>query len=170
MCIYSKIYIISIFSGTLNSKLDFTINLVKRQILLCKTNPLEFKQNCIWSKSLSFWLTTYLLCFEHVLCNRQSPFIWIFVMFWTRALQLTVAIHMDTNCAPRRFVSLFAWSKLNVRVSKEKRKKLAPPINLMFRYIDDVFSLNNYEHRVCWLCWSHLSHWTWNKGCNNWPV
>jgi hypothetical protein len=61
-------------------------------------------------------------------------------MFGGRVCQQKVCIPMGANCAPLLpdLFPLFVWDFAG---SQEKRKKAS--LNLKFRYIDDVFSLNN---------------------------
>ena len=59
--------------------------------------------------------------------------------------QQTVGIHMDTNCAPL-LTDLFLHSYETDFIQeffKKNEKKLAWSFNFTFRYIYDVFSLNN---------------------------
>ena len=70
----------------------------------------------------------------------------IFAMFGGRAFQQSVGIPMGTNCA--HLLADFIQGLL-----KRKEMKLARSFNFMFRYIDDVLSLNNsrlgdFVHRV----------------------
>jgi hypothetical protein len=59
--------------------------------------------------------------------------------------QQTVGIPMDTNCAPL-LADLFLYSyeaDFIQGLLKKNEKKLARSFNFMFRYIDEVLSLNN---------------------------
>ena len=70
----------------------------------------------------------------------------IFVFFGGRVFQQTVGIPMGTNCAPL-LADLFLYSyeaNFIQGLLKKNEKKLARSLNFTFRYIDDVFSLNNY--------------------------
>ena len=72
-----------------------------------------------------------------------------------RVVQQTVGIPMGTNCAPL-LADLFLYSYEADFIQghlKKNEKKLAPSFNFMFRYIDDVLSLNNsrfgdFVHRI----------------------
>ena len=69
----------------------------------------------------------------------------IFVTFGGRVFQQTVDIPTGTNCAPL-LADLFLYSyEANFihGLLKKNEKKLARSFNFMFRYIDDVLSLNN---------------------------
>ena len=69
----------------------------------------------------------------------------IFVMFGGRVFQQTVDIPTGTNCVPL-LADLFLYSyEANFihGLLKKNEKKLARSFNFMFRYIDDVLSLNN---------------------------
>ena len=69
----------------------------------------------------------------------------IFAMFGGRVFQQTVGIPMGTNCAPL-LANLFLYSyeaDFIQGLLKKNEKKLARSFNFTFRYIDDVFSLNN---------------------------
>ena len=69
----------------------------------------------------------------------------IFVMFGDQVFQQTVGIPMGTNCAPL-LADLFLYSYEADFIQKllnQKKKKLAVPFYLTFRYIDDVLSINN---------------------------
>jgi hypothetical protein len=88
----------------------------------------------------------------------------IFVMFGGHVFQQTVGIPMGTNCAPLLadlFLYLYEADFIQGLLKKNK-KKLARSFNFAFFYIYDVLSLHNSIVR--WFCWSHLSHWAWNKG------
>ena len=68
-----------------------------------------------------------------------------FVIFGGRVFQQTVGIPMGTNCAPL-LADLFLYSyeaDFIQGLLKKNEKKLARSFNFTFRYIDDVFSLNN---------------------------
>ena len=70
----------------------------------------------------------------------------IFVFFGGRVFQQTVGIPMGTNWAPL-LADLFLYSyeaDFIQGLLKKNEKKLARSLNFTFRYIDDVFSLNNY--------------------------
>jgi hypothetical protein len=69
----------------------------------------------------------------------------IFVIFGGRVFQQTVGILMGTNCA-LLLADLFLYSHeadFMYGLLKKNEKKLARSFNFTFRYIDDVFSLNN---------------------------
>ena len=69
----------------------------------------------------------------------------IFVTFGGRVFQQTVGIPMGTNCAPL-LADLFLYyyeADFMQELLRKKDKKLAISFNSTFRYIDDVFSLNN---------------------------
>ena len=69
----------------------------------------------------------------------------IFAMFGGRVFQQTVGIPTGTNCAPL-LADLFLYSyEANFihGLLKKNEKKLARSFNFIFRYIDDVLSLNN---------------------------
>ena len=72
-------------------------------------------------------------------------FIDIFAMLGTRVFQQTVGIHVGTNCAPL-LSDLFLYlykAGFTQRLLKKNKKKLVRSFNFIFRYIDDVRSLNN---------------------------
>jgi hypothetical protein len=56
----------------------------------------------------------------------------------------------------------FMQKPLGMYHIRSKLFSLPRSFNGTFCYIDDVLSLNN--SRFWWFCWSHLSHWAWNKG------
>jgi hypothetical protein len=69
----------------------------------------------------------------------------IFAMFGGRVFQQTVGIPMGTNCSPL-LVNLFLYSyeaDFIQGLLKKNEKKLTRSFKFMFRYIDDVLSLNN---------------------------
>jgi hypothetical protein len=69
----------------------------------------------------------------------------IFAMFGGRVFQQTVGIPMGTNCSPL-LVNLFLYSyeaDFIQGLLKKNEKKLTLSFKFMFRYIDDVLSLNN---------------------------
>ena len=69
----------------------------------------------------------------------------IFVMFGGRVFQQTSSIPMGTNYAPLLpdlFLYLYEAYFMQWLVKKNE-KKLYRSFNFTFRYIDDVFSLNN---------------------------
>ena len=69
----------------------------------------------------------------------------IFVIFGGRVFQQTVGIPMGTNCAPL-LADLFLYSyeaDFIQGLLKKNEKKLARSFNFLFRYRDDVLSLNN---------------------------
>jgi hypothetical protein len=69
----------------------------------------------------------------------------IFAIFGGRVFQQRVGMPMGTNCAPL-LAYLFIYSyetDFIERLLKKNEKKLARSFNFTFRYIDDVFSLNN---------------------------
>ena len=69
----------------------------------------------------------------------------IFVMLDGRVFQQTVSIPMGINCAPLLF-DLFLYSHEADFIQgllKKSVKNLARSFNFTFRYIDDVYSLNN---------------------------
>jgi hypothetical protein len=73
----------------------------------------------------------------------------IFVIFGGRVFQQTFGIPIGTNCAPL-LADLFLYSyevDFIQGLLKKNEKKLARSFNFTFRYIDDVFSLNN--SRLC---------------------
>jgi hypothetical protein len=68
-----------------------------------------------------------------------------FAMLSGRVFQQTVGIPMRTNCTPF-LPGLFFYSydvDFIQGLLKKNEKKLARSFNFTFRYIDDVFSLNN---------------------------
>ena len=74
----------------------------------------------------------------------------IFVIFGGRVFQQTVSIPMGTNCAPL-LADLFLYSyeaDFIQALLKKNENKLAWSFNFMFRYIDDVLSLNNFVDRI----------------------
>ena len=69
----------------------------------------------------------------------------VVVIFGERVFQQTVGIPMGTNCAPP-LADLFFYSyeaDLIQGLLKKNENKLARSFNFMFRYIDEVISLNN---------------------------
>jgi hypothetical protein len=69
----------------------------------------------------------------------------IFVIFGGCVFQQTVGIPMGTNC-DRLLADLFHYwyeADLIQGLLKKNEKTLARSFNFMFRYIDDVISLNN---------------------------
>ena len=73
----------------------------------------------------------------------------IFVIFGGCGFQQTFGIPIGTNCAPL-LADLFLYSyevDFIQGLLKKNEKKLARSFNFTFRYIDDVFSLNN--SRLC---------------------
>ena len=69
----------------------------------------------------------------------------ILVIFGGRVFQQTVGIPMGTNC-DRLLADLFLyWYEADFiqGLLKKNEKTLARSFNFMFRYIDDVISLNN---------------------------
>jgi hypothetical protein len=73
----------------------------------------------------------------------------IFVIFGGCVFQQTFGIPIGTNCAPL-LADLFLYSyevDFIQGLLKKNEKKLARSFNFTFRYIDDVFSLNN--SRLC---------------------
>ena len=69
----------------------------------------------------------------------------IFVIFGGRVFQQTVGMPMGTNCAPLP-TDWFLYSyeaDFIEGLLKKNEKKLGRSFNFMFRYIDDVLSLNN---------------------------
>ena len=70
----------------------------------------------------------------------------IFFVFGGCVFQQTVGIPMGTNCAPL-LADLFLYSyeaDFIQGLLKKNEKNLAQSFTFMFRYIDDVLSLNNY--------------------------
>ena len=68
-----------------------------------------------------------------------------FAMLSGRVFQQTVGIPVSTNCTPL-LPDLFLYSydvDFIQGLLKKNEKKLAESFNCMFRYIDDVLSLNN---------------------------
>ena len=66
-------------------------------------------------------------------------------MFGGRVLQQTVGIHIGASCTPL-LADLFLYSyevDFIQGILKLNKKKLVRSFNFMFRYIDDVLSLNN---------------------------
>ena len=75
----------------------------------------------------------------------------IFIMFGGRIFQQTVGIPTGTNYAPL-LTELFLYSYEADFIQwllKKNEKKLTRSFNLTFRYIDDVFSLNNSRFGDC---------------------
>ena len=69
----------------------------------------------------------------------------IFVTIGGCVFQQTISILMGTNCAPL-LADLFLYSyetDFIQELLRKKEKKLAISLNFTFRYINDVFSLNN---------------------------
>jgi hypothetical protein len=77
------------------------------------------------SKCLSYWMTTYLSCFEEVCFNNRLSY----------RYQLCFSFHW--------IVLSFVWSRLDAGISQGKWKKLAKSLNFTFCYVDDVISQNN---------------------------
>ena len=69
----------------------------------------------------------------------------IFVTFEGRVFQQTVGLPMGTYCAPLlAYLFLYYYeADFMQELLRKKDKKLAISFNSTFRYIDDVFSLNN---------------------------
>jgi hypothetical protein len=69
----------------------------------------------------------------------------IFAIFGGRVFQQRVGMPMGTNCAPLlAYLFLYSYETDFIqRLLKKNEKKLARSFNFTFRYIDDVFSLNN---------------------------
>jgi hypothetical protein len=68
----------------------------------------------------------------------------IFVIFGGRVFQQTVGIPMGTNCALLADLFLYSYEANFIQgLLKKNEKKLARSFNFMFRYTDDVLSLNN---------------------------
>jgi hypothetical protein len=86
----------------------------------------------------------------------QSSLDKLFVMFGEHVFQQTVSILMGTNCASL-LADLFLYS-------------YEVDFILTFCYIDDFLSLNNSKFGDWWFCWSHLSHWDWNKGYHRYSL
>ena len=68
-----------------------------------------------------------------------------FSIFGGRVFQQTVGIPMSTNCAPLLAdLFLYSYEADFIRGLLQKNgKNLARSFNYTFRYIDEVFSLNN---------------------------
>ena len=102
----------------------------KGQILFCKKkNTLILTKSFLKliSKCLSFWLTTYLLSLVVMFFNRQSAFQCVLSVLPSRWL-----------------VFLYSYEAYFIQgVLKKKGKKLTRSFSFMFRYIDDVLSVNN---------------------------
>ena len=72
----------------------------------------------------------------------------IFAMFGGRVFQQKVGIPMATNCAPL-LADLFFYSyeaDFIQGILKKNEMKLTRSFNFTFRYIDDIFSLNNCKY------------------------
>ena len=71
----------------------------------------------------------------------------IFVVFAGKVFQQTVGISMGTNCAPLLAdVFLYSYEADFIQsLLSAGKKHLAPRFNLIYRYIDDVLSINNQE-------------------------
>jgi hypothetical protein len=69
----------------------------------------------------------------------------IFVVFGNQTFKQTVGIPMDTNCAPllADLSLLFHDAEFIPKFLHEKSKPLVVAFNSIFRYIDDVLSINN---------------------------
>ena len=69
----------------------------------------------------------------------------IFVIFGGSVFQQTVGIPMDANCAPLLAdLLLYSYEADFIQgLLKKNGKKLARSFSFIFRYIDDVLSLNN---------------------------
>ena len=72
-------------------------------------------------------------------------------MFGGCVFQQTVGIPMGTNCAPllADLLLYFYEADFIQGFLKNNKKKLARSFNLTFRYVDDVFSLNNSRFGDC---------------------
>ena len=71
----------------------------------------------------------------------------IFVVFAGKVFQQTVGIPMGTNCAPL-LADIFLYSyeaDFIQSLLSTGKKHLASRLNLTYRYIDDVLSINNQE-------------------------
>ena len=72
---------------------------------------------------------------------------YIFVVFAGKVFQQTVGIPMGTNCDPL-LVDIFLYSyeaEFIQSLFSTGKKQLASWFNLTYRYIDDVYSINNPE-------------------------
>ena len=102
----------------------------KGQILFCKKKTTLILTKSflkLISKCLSFWLTTYLLSLVVMFFNRQSAF------------QCVLSV-----LPSRRLVFLYSYEAYFIQgLLKKKGKKLTRSFSFMFRYIDDVLSVNN---------------------------
>ena len=69
----------------------------------------------------------------------------IFAMFGGRVFQQSVGIPMSTNCVHLLADLFLYWYEADFiqGLLKKNEKTLARSFNFMFRYIDDVISLNN---------------------------
>ena len=69
----------------------------------------------------------------------------ILVVFGGKVFQQIVGIPMGTNCAPllaEIYISVLTWSGIHT-VFALNRKKIASQFNFIYRYIDDILSINN---------------------------
>ena len=82
----------------------------------------------IYSKYLSFWLTTYLLCLVGLFSNRQSAFLWVLIV-----------LPFSSTCS---FIRTYE-ADFRQGLLKKYEKKPTRSSNFTFRYIDDVLSLYN---------------------------
>ena len=85
-----------------------------------------------------------------LISSTCSSFCWQH-MFGGCVFQQTVGIPMSTNCAPLLadlFLYLYEVDFIQGFL-KNNKKKLARSFNFTFRYVDDVFSLNNSRFGDC---------------------
>ena len=70
-----------------------------------------------------------------------------FLLSLVDVFQQTVGIPMSTNCAPLLYdLFLYSYQAYFIQgLLKKNEMKVARSLNFTFRYIDDVFSLNNYR-------------------------
>jgi hypothetical protein len=71
----------------------------------------------------------------------------IYAVFGDQVFQQSVGILMGTNCAPL-LGELFLYSyeaEFVPKLLQDNNKKLAVSFNYIFRYIDDVLSINNHN-------------------------
>ena len=87
----------------------------------------------------------------------------IFVVFGGKVFQQIVGIPMGTNCAPL-LADIFLYSyeaEFIQSLLSTGKKKIASQFNFTYRYIDDVFSINNPD--FCELSGSNISRWAWDQ-------
>ena len=127
---------------------------LKELVQLCfsKTNGQRIYKYLVLGRNRSYFVTTITVILPKrslkLISSTSSSFFIdnIFVIFSGRFFQQTYDIPMGTNCVPL-LADLFFYSyeaNFIQGFHEQSEKKLARSFNFMFRYIDDVLSLNNH--------------------------